>query len=152
MCNRVLEQVHASYVETVPFRHIAAFTIFEFLFLGVCFGVTWIPVAGVLFPLPFFLLIAIRQHLLPKIFPSQYLRELDAAEYEEFEGTLQRSLSLSLRVRFFAFISFPLLKKTKCVVLKLDLVINYFARKWRCIFKEMNKLRWKSVMLRYWMN
>ncbi|XP_042061887.1 boron transporter 4-like isoform X1 [Salvia splendens] len=81
----VLEQFHASYVETVPFRHIAAFTIFEFLFLIVCFGVTWIPVAGVLFPLPFFLLIAIRQHLLPKIVQPQYLRELDAAEYEEVE-------------------------------------------------------------------
>ncbi|KAG6422223.1 hypothetical protein SASPL_118788 [Salvia splendens] len=93
----VLEQFHASYVETVPFRHIAAFTLFEFLFLIVCFGVTWIPVVGVLFPLPFFLLIAIQQHLFPKIIQSQYLRELDVAEYEENEGTSQCSLGLSLR-------------------------------------------------------
>lgn len=99
--DRALEQFHASYVETVPNRYIAAFTFFEFLFLIVCFGVTWIPLAGVLFPLPFFLLIAIRQHLLPKIIQPQYLRELDAAEYEEIEGTSQCSLSLSLRVRFF---------------------------------------------------
>lgn len=98
--DRVLERAHTSYVETVPFRLIAAFTMFEFVFLLVCFGVTWIPVAGVMFPLPFFLLIAIRHHLLPKMVEPQYLRELDAAEYEEVEGAPQRSLSFSFRVRF----------------------------------------------------
>lgn len=87
--NRVLEQVHASYIETVPFRHIAGFTIFEFLFLLLCFGVTWIPIAGILFPLPFFFLILVRQHVLPKIILPQYLRELDAAEYEEILGAPQ---------------------------------------------------------------
>ena len=42
--------------------------------------------AGILFPLPFFLMILIRQHLLPKFFEPNDLRELDAAEYEELEG------------------------------------------------------------------
>ena len=31
-------------------------------------------------------MILIRQHLLPKFFEPSDLRELDAAEYEEFEG------------------------------------------------------------------
>ena len=91
---RVLEGVHASFVESVPFRHIIIFTLFQFLYFLVCFGVTWIPIAGILFPVPFFLLISIRQHVLPKLFHPKYLRELDAAEYEEI---VQNSPSFSLR-------------------------------------------------------
>ncbi|KAK6152586.1 hypothetical protein DH2020_012225 [Rehmannia glutinosa] len=94
---KVLEGVHASYVESVPFRYIAAFTVFQFIYLMICFGVTWIPIAGILFPLPFFLLISIRQHILPKLFQSHHLWELDAAEYEEIAGTPHRSLSFSIR-------------------------------------------------------
>ncbi|GFP99693.1 boron transporter 4 [Phtheirospermum japonicum] len=94
---KVLEKAHASYVESVPFRYIAAFTVFQFVYLMICFGVTWIPIAGILFPLPFFLLISIRQHILPKFFQSHHLWELDAAEYEEIAGAPQRSLSFSLR-------------------------------------------------------
>ncbi|KAG8388298.1 hypothetical protein BUALT_Bualt02G0111000 [Buddleja alternifolia] len=94
---RVLEGVHASFVESVPFKYIATFTIFQFMYLMLCFGVTWIPIAGILFPLPFFLLVSIRQHVLPKIFQTHYLQELDAAEYEEIAGAPQRSLSLSIR-------------------------------------------------------
>ncbi|KAI3463374.1 hypothetical protein Pfo_020037 [Paulownia fortunei] len=94
---KVLEGVHASYVESVPFRHIAAFTIFQLMYLVLCFGVTWIPIVGIMFPLPFFLLISIRQHILPRLFQSHYLQELDAAEYEEIAGASQRSLSLSIR-------------------------------------------------------
>lgn len=96
---RVLEGVHASFVESVPFKYIAIFTIFQFVYFLLCFGVTWIPIAGILFPLPFFLLISIRQHLLPKLFRPHHLRELDAAEYEEITGTPRRSLSLSFSVR-----------------------------------------------------
>ncbi|XVF34406.1 hypothetical protein REPUB_Repub18cG0056300 [Reevesia pubescens] len=96
---KVLEGVHASFVETVPFRAILMFTLFQFVYLLVCFGVTWIPIAGILFPLPFFLLISIRQHILPKLFHPEQLRELDAAEYEEIAGTSQRSLSITLRER-----------------------------------------------------
>lgn len=85
----MLEGVHASFLETVPFRVIVSFTIFQLLYFLICFGVTWIPIAGILFPLPFFLLISIRQHILPKLFHPDYLRELDAAEYEEVTGSTQ---------------------------------------------------------------
>ncbi|CAN1158189.1 Boron transporter 4 [Linum perenne] len=80
---KVLQGYHASYLETVPFKWIAGFTIFQLIYFLLCYGITWIPIAGILFPLPFFILIAIRQYLLPKIFRASYLRELDAAEYEE---------------------------------------------------------------------
>ncbi|XP_059636195.1 boron transporter 4-like [Cornus florida] len=83
---KVLEGVHAAFVELVPFNKIATFTLFQLAYLLICFGVTWIPIAGILFPLPFFLLIIIRQHLLPKLFHPHYLQELDAAEYEEVTG------------------------------------------------------------------
>nr|AHY28556.1 boron transporter [Triticum aestivum] len=83
---KVLEGPHASFVESVPSRTTSAFTIFQFVYLLICFGITWIPIAGILFPLPFFLMIAIRQHLLPKFFEPSDLRELDTAEYEELEG------------------------------------------------------------------
>lgn len=93
---KVLEKVHASFVETVQFRYIAIFTLFQFVYFMLCFGVTWIPVAGILFPLPFFVLISIRQYLLPKLLPLHHLQELDAAEYEEIAGAPTRSLSFSL--------------------------------------------------------
>ncbi|KAH9289308.1 hypothetical protein KI387_033425, partial [Taxus chinensis] len=94
---KVLEDVHASFLEKVPFMTIAKFTLFQFLYLLVCFGITWIPIAGILFPLPFFLLIPIRQYILPKLFELQYLSELDAAEYEESEALNHRQRSLKLR-------------------------------------------------------
>lgn len=95
---RVLESAHALFVESVPYKYIVIFTLFQFVYLLVCFGVTWIPIAGILFPLPFFLLISIRQHLLPKFFPPHHLQELDAAEYDEISGDPRRSLSLSFTV------------------------------------------------------
>ncbi|XP_058074584.1 boron transporter 4-like [Magnolia sinica] len=96
---KVLEGAHASFVEAVPYKYIAFFTLFQFVYLLVCFGVTWIPIAGILFPLPFFLLISIRQHILPKLFQPFHLRELDAAEYEEITGTPRHSRSLSRKER-----------------------------------------------------
>ncbi|KAL0407801.1 UNVERIFIED_CONTAM: Boron transporter 4 [Sesamum radiatum] len=90
---KILEESHASFVESVPFKYIISFTLFQLVYLLMCFGITWIPVAGILFPLPFFLLISIREHLLPKVFPPQYLQELDAAEYEEIIGHPFRSPS-----------------------------------------------------------
>ncbi|EEF44695.1 Boron transporter, putative [Ricinus communis] len=92
---KVLEVVHASFMELVPFKHIAIFTIFQLVYFLVCFGVTWIPIAGILFPLPFFVLIGIRQYILPKLFRQYHLRELDAAEYEEFMGAPRLSRNLS---------------------------------------------------------
>ncbi|KAK9136621.1 hypothetical protein Sjap_007215 [Stephania japonica] len=80
---KVLEDYHATFVETVPFKTIAVFTIFQTTYLLVCFGITWIPIAGVLFPLLIMLLVPLRQYLLPKFFKGAHLQDLDAAEYEE---------------------------------------------------------------------
>eukprot|EP01018_Ginkgo_biloba_P022080 Gb_26320 [translate_table: standard] len=94
---KVFEDVHASFIETVPYKTIVAFTMFQFLYLLACFGVTWIPIAGILFPVPFFLLIPIRQYVLPKLFEPHHLSELDAAEYEESEALHHRDRSLTLQ-------------------------------------------------------
>lgn len=80
---RVLEEYHATFVETVPFKTIAKFTIFQTAYLLICFGITWVPIAGVLFPLMIMLLVPVRQYLLPKFFRGAHLQDLDAAEYEE---------------------------------------------------------------------
>ncbi|PPD79514.1 hypothetical protein GOBAR_DD23575 [Gossypium barbadense] len=90
----IFEGAHASFVESVPFKPILMFTLFQFVYLVICFGVTWIPIAGILFPLPFFLLITIREHIFPKFFHYEHLRELDAAEYEEKSGTPRRNFDL----------------------------------------------------------
>ncbi|PON35184.1 Bicarbonate transporter [Parasponia andersonii] len=80
---KVLEKYHAMFVETVPFKTIATFTLFQTVYLLVCFGITWIPIAGVLFPLFIMLLVPVRQYFLPKFFKAAHLQDLDAAEYEE---------------------------------------------------------------------
>ncbi|KAK8654409.1 hypothetical protein V6N13_128377 [Hibiscus sabdariffa] len=80
---KVLEDQHATFVETVPFKTIAIFTIFQTVYLLVCFGLTWIPIAGVMFPLMIMLLVPVRQYFLPKFFKGAHLHDLDAAEYEE---------------------------------------------------------------------
>ncbi|XP_077244161.1 putative boron transporter 2 [Tasmannia lanceolata] len=80
---KVLEKYHATFIETVPFKAVAIFTFFQTTYLLVCFGITWIPVAGVLFPLLIMLLVPVRQYLLPKFFKGAHLQDLDAAEYEE---------------------------------------------------------------------
>lgn len=80
---RVLEDYHATFVETVPFKTVAKFTIFQTAYLLICFGITWVPIAGVLFPLMIMLLVPVRQYLLPKFFKGAHLQDLDAAEYEE---------------------------------------------------------------------
>ncbi|XP_057863440.1 probable boron transporter 2 [Cryptomeria japonica] len=84
---KVLQHNHASFVETVPFKMIAIFTIFQTCYLLACFGVTWIPIAGVLFPLLIMLLVPVRQYVFPKLFKEAHLQELDAAEYEEAPGS-----------------------------------------------------------------
>lgn len=101
---KVLEEYHATFVETVPFKTIAVFTIFQTAYLFVCFGITWIPIAGVLFPLMIMLLVPVRQYILPKFFKGAHLQDLDAAEYEESpavpfnlatEGELVRTTSFA---------------------------------------------------------
>ncbi|XP_077218679.1 putative boron transporter 2 [Tasmannia lanceolata] len=80
---KVLEEYHATFVETVPFKTIAAFTVFQTAYLLGCFGMTWIPIAGVLFPLMIMLLVPVRQYILPKFYKGAHLQDLDASEYEE---------------------------------------------------------------------
>ncbi|XP_038685962.1 boron transporter 1-like isoform X1 [Tripterygium wilfordii] len=80
---KVFEECHATFIETVPFKTIAAFTLFQTAYLLMCFGITWIPIAGVLFPLLIMLLVPVRQYLLPKFFKGAHLQDLDAAAYEE---------------------------------------------------------------------
>ncbi|XP_010523900.1 PREDICTED: probable boron transporter 2 [Tarenaya hassleriana] len=80
---KVLEDYHATFVETVPFKAIAVFTIFQTVYLLICFGLTWVPIAGVMFPLMIMLLVPVRQYVLPKFFKGAHLQDLDAAEYEE---------------------------------------------------------------------
>ncbi|PSR95873.1 Boron transporter like [Actinidia chinensis var. chinensis] len=80
---KVFGEDHATFVETVPFKTIAVFTVFQTVYLLACFGITWIPIAGVLFPLLIMLLVPVRQYLLPKFFKAAHLQDLDAAEYEE---------------------------------------------------------------------
>ncbi|BBG98565.1 HCO3- transporter family [Prunus dulcis] len=80
---KVLEEYHATFVETVPFKSIVLFTVFQTLYLLVCFGLTWVPIAGVMFPLMIMLLVPVRQYVLPKFFKGAHLQDLDAAEYEE---------------------------------------------------------------------
>ncbi|XP_010248503.1 PREDICTED: probable boron transporter 2 [Nelumbo nucifera] len=79
----VLEKYHATFIETVPFKAIAIFTLFQTVYLLLCFGITWIPIAGVLFPLLIMLLVPVRQYVLPKFFKGAHLQDLDAAEYGE---------------------------------------------------------------------
>ncbi|XP_051129658.1 probable boron transporter 7 [Andrographis paniculata] len=83
---KIIEELHASYIESVPFKYIFMLTVFQIMYLMVCFGITWIPIAGILFPFPFFLLIFIRERLLPKVIPTQHLQDLDSPEYEEVYG------------------------------------------------------------------
>ena len=79
----MLEEYHATFIETVPFKTIATFTLFQTTYLLICFGITWIPIAGVLFPLMIMLLVPVRQYVMPKLFKGAHLTDLDAAEYEE---------------------------------------------------------------------
>ncbi|XP_015062426.1 boron transporter 1-like isoform X1 [Solanum pennellii] len=80
---KVIEEFHAVFIETVPYKTVAFFTIFQSIYLLICFGITWVPIAGVLFPLMIMLLVPVRQYLLPRFFKGAHLQELDAAEYEE---------------------------------------------------------------------
>ncbi|XP_055818016.1 probable boron transporter 2 isoform X1 [Solanum dulcamara] len=80
---KVLEDYHATFVETVPFKSIVAFTLFQTLYLFACFGITWVPIAGLLFPLLIMLLVPVRQYILPRFFKGAHLQDLDAADYEE---------------------------------------------------------------------
>ena len=53
-------------------------------------GITWIPIAGVVFPVPILLLIPAREFILPCIFGRQNLAALDPAPYEDIQGARRR--------------------------------------------------------------
>lgn len=55
--------------------------------------------AGIFFPALFFLLISIREHLLPKLFDPQHLQVLDAADYEEIVVAPIQHSSFAYRVK-----------------------------------------------------
>ncbi|GAQ87198.1 anion exchanger family protein [Klebsormidium nitens] len=80
---RLLQKEHPPYLEVVPFRTIVAFTLFQVVYTAAVYGITWIPIAGILFPIPIMLLVPARRFLLPRFFSPGDLRELDAAQYEE---------------------------------------------------------------------
>ncbi|XP_014500287.1 probable boron transporter 7 [Vigna radiata var. radiata] len=84
--HKIFEDFHPSFLEKVPFKTIVTFTLLQLGYFLICYGVTWIPFVGILFPVPFFLLIFIRERLLPKIFKPNHLEELDASGYEEIVG------------------------------------------------------------------
>lgn len=89
----------------MPFKTIAIFTIFQTTYLLICFGLTWVPIAGVMFPLMIMLLVPARQYILPKFFKAVHLQDLDAAEYEEapalpFNLAAVRSVSNSITINF----------------------------------------------------
>ncbi|KAK7311859.1 hypothetical protein RJT34_10281 [Clitoria ternatea] len=83
---KIYEGSHASFVDTVPFKTIVGFTAIQLAYFLFCFGMTWIPIGGILFPIPFFLLVILRERVLPKLFNPGDLNELDASEYEEVVG------------------------------------------------------------------
>ncbi|KAK4795211.1 hypothetical protein SAY86_013205 [Trapa natans] len=90
---KVLEKYHATFIEMVPFKTIASFTVFQIGYLLMCFGITWTPIAGVLFPLLIMLLVPVRQYILSRFFKWAHLQDLDAAEYEEAPAVVTYNMS-----------------------------------------------------------
>jgi hypothetical protein len=78
-----LEKEHVAFLEIVPFKVIAGFTILQDLIVLGIYGLTWAGIAGVLFPIPIMLLVPFRQYIMPKIFNATYLEELDKSTEEE---------------------------------------------------------------------
>ncbi|KAJ8528902.1 hypothetical protein K7X08_030642 [Anisodus acutangulus] len=97
---KVIEECHAVFFENVPFKTVAFFTIFQSIYLLICFGITWVPIAGVLFPLMIMLLVPVRQYLLPRFFKGAHLQELDAFEYEEAPPLSSCSMTRENEVSF----------------------------------------------------
>ena len=88
---RVFEKPHAAFLETVPFRVIAAFTAIQAAIVGGIYGLTWAGLAGILFPVPIMLLVPFRQWVLPRLFSAGHLSELDKTAEEEVAGLDHRA-------------------------------------------------------------
>lgn len=80
---KTLETNHLMFLHKVPFQAIVYFTVFQLVYMLSCFAWTWIPIGGVMFPILIMALVPARQYILPSFFKSEYLQQLDAAEYEE---------------------------------------------------------------------
>lgn len=87
------------FMHTVPFKATATFTIFQLVYMLSCYGITWIPIGGVLFPVLLMLLIPVRQFVLPRLFKREYLQELDSAAYEEVAPL---PLNVAVQVQYFS--------------------------------------------------
>lgn len=79
----IYQQGHAPYIETVPFKVIAWFTLLQTALLVAVYGLTWAGIAGILFPVPIMLLVPFRQWIMPRMFKPVYLEELDKMNTEE---------------------------------------------------------------------
>ncbi|KAI5080904.1 hypothetical protein GOP47_0004087 [Adiantum capillus-veneris] len=86
--------------KTVPLRTIVSFTIFQVSYLLMCFGITWIPIAGVLFPLFIMLLVPIRLNILPRVFDLGHLQDLDPIDQREATPTSEQNSSDGVDVHF----------------------------------------------------
>lgn len=148
---RILEGSHASFVETVPFKTIAAFTALQLAYFALCFGVTWIPIGGILFPVPFFLLIIIREHLLPKMFKPNHLQELDASGYEEIIGAPHGSLRVRFIVQFNSCYARPRVCTFVCIFQAFQLMTGKCLIRIRSQILILMEAQKTFTMQRYWM-
>lgn len=106
--------------------------------------------AGIFFPALFFLLISIREHLLPKIFDPQYLQVLDASDYEEIVAAPIQHSSFAYRVKlFFSGVLMSLKCSQGISVNKCVIPLNHFmSRNWDLLV--IQKVKMNSTTQRYW--
>lgn len=84
--HNVLKKPHMAFLETVPMKIIMRFTLLQLVALGICYGITWAGVVGIMFPVFIMALVPVREYILPRFFELRDLQELDALEYEVVEG------------------------------------------------------------------
>ena len=60
-----------------PTKSIAAFTAFQLACVALVYALTWVPVAGILFPVPIMLFVPLRTFLLPRAFGRAQIELLD---------------------------------------------------------------------------
>lgn len=149
-------------MQTVPFKVIVCFTLFQLVYMLSCFGITWIPIGGVLFPVLIMLLVPARQYLLPRFFKKEHLQELDAAEYEEATALpLILAVKVSLvnsYVRILNCVCLKNLEKARlclipevtCLLLLEVLSSSHFATKWQFHNLVMACVCWLFLVL-VWM-
>ncbi|KAK9796254.1 hypothetical protein WJX73_004868 [Symbiochloris irregularis] len=80
------------YWEAVPLRVIAAFTAFQFVYVGLVYGLTWWHIVGSIFPVPILLLVPIRQFIMPWVFTEKYLNLLDPAGFVVEDKGVKKTL------------------------------------------------------------